>query len=221
MKISYVTIYLLFFQLFLIGKPSRAENPTQDLTTVPFNLRTAINYAIDNAASFDSVKKELEIAELEKENAFSAFLPSLNFSTTHGLSDGAPRTSVQPWASSLNLTLTENLYDNGASYTKHKISELKLEKARHVFHTQRNKICLEIASEYVRFSLYSKLAEIQQSQLKLIQKQYSLVANDYYQGVRTRKDFLRFKTQVSRAEIDLLNAKNNVESSSLNLLKLI
>lgn len=186
-----------------------------------FDLRTAIQYAIQNAPQFDSLKRQLSIAGLEEKNAKSRWFPSLDLSATHGIQDQDPSIKSTPWASEFNLALTENLYDNGVISTNYKIAQLNQDIAELRFTDQKNRISLNLATAYLNYSLNVKLLEIQEKQFKLISRQYQLTSKEYYNGIRTKKDYLRFKTQTSRAEIDLVNARNAVEKSKLEILSLM
>lgn len=186
-----------------------------------FDLKRAILFAIENSPSFDSLKRQLNISELEEQSATARLLPSLDLTATHGILDTSPRTKSSPWDSELNLGLTESIYDNGVTYTNHRIAKLSKSQSEFNFQDQKNKISLDIVSQFLVYSLNVKLAEIQEKQFKLVSKQYDMVSKDYFQGIKTKKDFLRFKTQVSRNEIDLGNAKNTVEKSKQELQRLI
>ncbi|MBI2521133.1 MAG: TolC family protein [Bdellovibrio sp.] len=186
-----------------------------------FDLKKAILFAIQNSPSFDSLKRQVNISELEEKSAAAKLLPSLDFTATHGIVDTSPRTDEVPWDSKLNIELTESLYDNGVTRRNHRIAVLAKNQAEFNFQDQKNKNSLEIASQFLLYSLNIKLLEIQENQFSLVSKQYEMISKDYYQGIKTKNDFLRFKTQVGRAEIDLVNAKSAVEKSQQELQRLI
>lgn len=185
-------------------------------------LRETIKYALENSPTLNSTTRELEINGLEVENAFSTFLPSVDFNSTQGVQDTKPSTSTtSPWVSQLSLGFTETLYDNGASLTKYNISTIKKERLKISFDNERDKLCLRVASEFFRYSLATKLNDVQKRQYGLLKKQYDSIATQYRQGYKTRKDFLRFETQLRRSNIDLVNTKNAIKKSEQELFKLI
>lgn len=210
MKASFIVAVIL-----LLIRPLFAEGTKQ-----VFDLKKSIEFAVKNSPDFDSLNRELSIAELEKDIAGAKFLPSLDLNSVHGVQDSTPRTTG-PWASEVNLELTENLYDNGVSQTNFEIASLKKQKAEYVLRERKNKLSLDIINQFIIYSLNVKLLDIQEKQVKLVNKQFNLISKDYYQGIKTKNNFLRFKTQVSRNEIDLLNSKNTVLKSKLELERLI
>lgn len=204
--------FLLFF--VLLGAYSHAAVRTLD-------LKSAIQYSLENSPRFDSLKRERDISVLNKKNAKAQWFPSLDLKATHGLQEEDPRLESTPWESELSLTLTENLYDNGVTSTNYRIATLNEDIAELQYNDQRNAFSLELANAYLSYSLSIKLLEIQEKQFKLISKQSELTTRQYRNGMRTKKDYLRFKTQVSRAEIDLIAARSEVEKSKESILSLI
>lgn len=189
--------------------------------TESFDLKKSIQFAVEHSPAFDSLKRELSIAKLQKEVALAKMLPSLDLTATHGAFDSKPRGLIGPWNSEFNLALTESLYDNGVSFTGNQIASLHQSKAELRFEIQKNKISLDIAAQFLVYSLNRRLKEIQEKQFRLVSKQYDLISKDYYQGMKTKNDFLRFKTQVSRSEIAWSSATQSFERSKQDLQKII
>jgi outer membrane protein TolC len=86
---------------------------TSSSETEKFDLKKAIAFAIENSPTFDSIKRQLSIAQLDEKSAEAKLLPSLDLTATHGILDTSPRSTTSPWSSEFNLGITESLYDNG------------------------------------------------------------------------------------------------------------
>ncbi len=192
---------------------------------VTLDSQQAVQFAVENSPEFNSIKQRLAIADLEESSAFYRFFPSLDLNAVHGIEDSDPRLATlgtgAPWASRTTLSLTQSLYDNGETNSKYKIAKLNKEQALLNFNEQKNKLALDIMVQFLNYSLNVKLVDIQEKQFSMMTRQYQSVSKDFYQGVKTKKDFLRFKTQVNRIEIDLATAKTGLEKSRLALLKLL
>ncbi len=185
------------------------------------DLKKAIEVALENSPAIDSLRRELSISVLEERSATARLLPSLDFTATHGLSDSSPRTGSGPWASSFNLGLTENLYDNGVTITNRKVANLTRVRTEIEFRDQRDKLILEISKQFLNFSLDTQLLELKEKQFQLVKRQYEVISKAYFNGMKTKKDFLRFKTQVNRAELDLLSARDSLVKAEKELLRLM
>src|SRR5690606_21880119 len=114
-----------------------------------------------------------------------------------------------------SLSLTETLYDNGESITKHRIALLQEEIARESLYRSRDRLLLDVASAYYQHSVAKKALEIQQEQHAVLKLQVELVKESYRHGVKSRKDYLRFQTQLNRSDIDLLSARVALHKSEL------
>lgn len=185
------------------------------------SFKEAIQMAIDKSPSLSTWRIEVDARDLEYSNSYFTFFPSLDFSTTHGLRDSHPSIYSNIYGNELNLQLTENLYDNGISFTKFQSAKIQKDIADLNFRSERDKIILDIGAEYMRYSLAKSLAEVQEQQFKIINKQYKAVSNQYQQGVKTRRDYLRFKTELRRSEIDLQTSQTTMEKSRVELMRIL
>ena len=204
--------------VFLISTPSLAAHAS---TLQKISFKEAVQIAVDKSPSLNASQVEVNLRELEYSNSYSAYLPSLDFSTNHALRGSRPSVYNRIYGSDLNLQLTENLYDNGVSFTKYQSAQIQKDIAKLNYQNERDKIVLEVGIEYMRFSLAKSLADVQQQQFKIINTQYQAVSNQYQQGVKTRRDYLRFKTEVRRAEIELQNSETSIEKSRIELMRLL
>jgi outer membrane protein TolC len=196
-----------------------APAPTAADQVLDFNA--TVKMAIERSPSLSTARSDLEIRDLEYKNAYSVILPSLDLSTTAGYLDSRPKLTDHLWSSEFNLALTENLYDNGVSLTNLNSSKVRREIADLNFRSERDQLLLDVATEYMRYSLAKTLYETQRQQFDVVSRQYRSVESQFQQGVRTRRDYLKFKTEVRRNEIDVERAHTAVESSRVELMRLL
>lgn len=187
----------------------------------PMTLRQAATYAIAHSPTFNSAQREALISSLERKSAGAAFLPSLDLTTNIGMARTYPSTSNSPWTSGLSLDLTETLYDNGQNITRYRTAKLREEENQISLLQARDRLLLEVAIEFYNHGEAVKSLEIRREQHRVLRRQYQLVEAAYRQGLKTRKDYLRFKTELSRADIDLVNAVDTVSRSRESLKRLL
>jgi outer membrane protein TolC len=185
------------------------------------SLRQAIDIAVEKSPSLSTARSELNVRDLEYANSYSVFLPSLDLSATHGLRGSNPSIYKNIYASELGLQLTESLYDNGISLVKYESARFQKEIAELSYRNERDKLVLDVGFEYMRYSLAANLAQVQEQQFNIVNKQYQSVSNQYQLGVKTRRDYLRFKTELRRSEIELQNSRATVAKSRLELMRLL
>jgi len=187
----------------------------------PYDLKDAIRYAIEHNPTLNSESQRERIADLERANANARFLPSLDATATHGLEKSSPQKPNDPWVSSLNLTLTESLYDNGQTLTQSKIARLNHDVAALTLLRARHQLALDIALEFYRYSSARALAEVKREQAGILKKQFESLNGMYRQGLKTKRDFLRLKSQAQRAEIFLQDALIDVDRTRVELMRLM
>ncbi len=185
------------------------------------SLNEAIRYALAHSVSYDTAKRNVEIRELEHKNTRARFLPSLDLSTSHGIEKKSPQSSTDPWASTLSLILTENLYDNGESITRYQIAQINFEIASIHQQKTRDELCLEIAKKFYQLSQANAAFQVRANQLATLQKQLDIVERQFKQGMRQKKDTLRLQSEVQRAEIAHSESRNTIERSKIDLGQLL
>lgn len=190
---------------------------TQPVGATPMTLKDTLRYALDHSPTLDTAKQQELAGELEMKNARAALLPSLDATTTNGLLHTSPLSGTDPWGSSLNVTLTENLYDNGVTLTAYRVAQVNRQIAVLGQLQARWKLCLTVVQQFYKYSLAAKLSAVKDQQLGLYQKQFRFVQDQYKQGMKPRKDFLRFKSQAQRSEIDTRQARIDVERALVDV----
>lgn len=180
-------------------------------------LEQAALYAVEHSPRLNTFARENNISRYTRQNVLSAFFPSLDLNTTHGIRRDIPLTNPNPWASEFSLDLTENLYDNGRNFTQYKISRLRENQASEKFLLERDRLCRDVAQEFLRFSQTAKNLEVQEAQAAILRKQFNLISSGYRQGWKTQRDYLRFKAQLSRTEIQIVSAQNAVAKAKEKL----
>ncbi|MBF0298183.1 MAG: TolC family protein [Oligoflexia bacterium] len=187
-------------------------------------LFEGVNFLTTNAPTLINLELEIRNNDLSKKNAFAAFLPSLDFQATHGLHDSYsnynnPQKNM--WTSNLSLDLSETFYDNGVSRANYKISQLKKQKSELNYKKELERLTSDFCNEFLNYSYLKKLLSVQEEQLSLLKRQNEIISKTYYQGLKTKKDYLRSKTDLNRMGVDLLATINSIERSKMELFKLI
>ena len=205
---------LIFFALI-----SFAAEPS---TRPVYDLKKAIEYAVEHAPAIDVARLEVQIQERSRKNALARFFPSLDFTARSGLNNSPSLTSLPDQTyGTATLGVTENLYDNGQSFWNFSLARLQETRAEIEFEKVRSRLTLDVAHEFYTYSLNTRLTEIRGKQVTLLQTQLRTVESQYRQGMRTRRDYLRFKTQYQRAEIALISAENAQKTSETELMRIL
>lgn len=208
--------------LFIMGGLALCTVDTIGATAVTstdgaLSLRDAIRFAVENSPALAATKAEVEIADSEKSKAVAGFLPQLDLATGQGLLSGG----TQRAGSVASLSLTENLFDGGLSILNYDSSSLRKKIADLAYANARDQLALAVAQQFARLSLNRNLLEVQEKQYEIIRKQHQTIESLYKQGIKTRKDYLRFTTEMRRSEIELANARIAIDRASVELRRLL
>lgn len=200
------------------------------LPTTRISITEAVQFALEHSPRIDSARRFQTLRDLEYRTSVARMLPSLDLNTVHGLQNNipiggygsllTPNTSA-PWYSSLTLGVTENLYDNGVSLTQSRIAELNQEIASLAAQKSKASLILDVSSEFYQFSLTDVLLQTRKQQQQILERQFNSLTAQYHQGLKTKLDFLRFKAQVQRSQIDQVNVRKSQEASTTRLLQLL
>lgn len=207
---SLLIIPLLVFQM------AEASSTTQ------LSLQEAVRKTLGNSPEYFQTKNNLEQAELESRNTFSAFFPTLDLTATHGLRDYEPDpdgiTRQTRWRSEAALVLTENLYDNGETYKRYEIFKLKWERARLQHHKIKAQIIRRVILAYYRLLVAEQDLEFVKKNFAEIDRLEKMVREQYHQGLKKRKEMLSFKTRAQRSRLEVLRAQQAVKEAHSQLL---
>ena len=117
--------------------------------------------------------------------------------------------------------LTENVYDNGETLTNIKISRLNRDATMLSRVKIRDGLVMDVTAEFYHYSLNKKLIEVQIQQKGLVDKQFKSVNSQFEQGFKTKSDYLRFRAQAQRAELDYRASVLAAQKSEVNLKNLM
>lgn len=206
----------LFILSTFLRTPS-AHSTGQDL-----DLRAVLKLAETQSLDLKNAENERDVARLEAEVTLTKLLPSLDFKSTHGRREVKPAQKLLPkYVSEFEFSLTESLFDNGVSWSQRKKALLKEKRANLNYVLQKDKMALDIASALAKLALAQKTLENQLNQNQIILKQYKLIERDYFQGVKSRRDYLRLRTQKSRSILELEDTKVQLKKAQLDLARLL
>jgi outer membrane protein TolC len=221
------TLALLGTLLTGIGQPSilKAQDQTQqDQNAQKMTLRDAVTYALAHSPLVARAETEEHIRRLETENARAERFPKLDFGAAHGLSDNLPATETSagssgpaPVISRMSLGLSQSIYNNGETAIRQRVAEVNQELTRLMLAKARDDLTLDVIRSFYRLSLADIMLTIRKRQHELLNKQFALMLAQYHQGLKTKKDFLRLKSETQRALVAVEDGEARRKSAETDL----
>jgi outer membrane protein len=185
--------------------------PSARAEPAPLTLPGAMRLLQERSPELERAKLNVDSAELAASNARSAFLPSLDISTTQKA--GSP-TALSNWS----LTATETLWNNGRSWLALKGANLNMEATAAATLEKRESLAAETASRWFEHSRLQALLGIQEEKASLIEKQFSVMKQQFEQGLKTREDFQRIRAQLLRTQAELISTRTQRDQVQVQLL---
>ena len=180
------------------------------LPTVTFN-HSFVKFSDSNLelmkAQIDGFKFLLKNAEYKDPN-FSA--------TAEQIADAIPNTAFKT-VNRTNLTAEWMLFQNGAAlnWLTHKQTETKIEDEHLV--ELKKEVTLNVRNAFFDLVIAEKALKLHQKRLETTQERLEQVRRLFEKGLRSKSETLRWKLQVSQIEETLIDAKNQVALSQMNL----
>lgn len=192
------------------------------LSAQSLELKQALDLAVQNSPEYLQARERKEITRLQKESGRAAFLPTLTAGAQFGLKDNLiSSASTKPEQSSFSLLAREKLYDNGQSISQYRIVSWRDEAESLSFLQAREDLSLKILHGYIRLSRARLVNELRNLSHERLLGQYRFVKSQYEQGLKIRRDFLRFEAQVNRSDISRQESLQEAQLAELDLRQLI
>ena len=116
MKNSWLLASITFILCFL---------NSQAFSASPQTLKQLLSSALEHSITLDSKRREVQIKQTLVTNKSILNLPQVNLTSKHGLEKNFPEEKDTPWVSNIGISISENFYDSGRSFSELEISTLE------------------------------------------------------------------------------------------------
>jgi outer membrane protein len=209
--------YLLFVALF-------ASLHAQEV----WSLEKCINYALDNNIKIKQGAISTEYQQNQLKQSKNSRLPDLNGQASQNFSFGRTLTypentykDIKSAQTNLGLSTTVPLFQ-GFQITNN-ISKLELDFQASVSDLEKAKsdISVNIASTYLEILFAKDLVKVSEDQLTVTNLQIKQINEKVEAGSLARGSLLEIQAQAAGEELNLVNAKNQLQLAKLRLTQLL
>lgn len=196
----------------------------QDISVGPYDLQTAVNIALENNLTL----KRSELNQLSNEASLlqnkGARLPTLSTGASSGFRWGRsinPVTNLFETAriGNVNLSANSNVTLFAGSRVSNNINQSKsnLEAGMYNIESTRNDITLNVINLFVNVVFNREQVNIAENQLVTSKEQLDRTTKLVAAGSLPKADQLDLQAQNATNELEVINARNNLRISKLNL----
>lgn len=207
----------MFFLLLLLGMPWILNAQTDPVPTPTFTLSELVDFALINGADVRRSELDQQIGERQLKSRLSGWLPQISanyqFSNniklqTQPIGDELI-TFGQPFASNLNFSATQTLFDRDQFFAS-KGAGLVKEELRQSLETARINKVVSVAKAYYDILLtYEQIRILDENMLRQ-EKQFQDAKSRYEAGLVDKTDY-------QRAGISLANLKSDRKRTNASL----
>lgn len=215
--------------LFLIGALVIFHQTPVFSQQKEWSLEECIKYALDNNIQ---IKQQIIQTEYQK-NALDlsrlSLLPTINGSATHNYSFGRALDETTYQYTENEKIRSNNFYIGGGmelfnglqNYNTIKKSKYNLLASQEDLKNIQDNIALTVALDYLQVLLNRELATATENQLMITKQQIEKTRKMVEAGSMARGNLLQIEAQAAQEELQLINIKNQLDISVLNLTQLL
>lgn len=194
-----------------------------------WSLEDCIRYAIDNNIQIKQQGIQTEYQKNALELAKLRLLPSVNGSASHNYSFGRAldQTTYQytdnqtVQSNNFYVGASLNLFNGLINYNTIKRSNYDVLSSQEDLNNFRDNIALTVAMDYLQILLNKELVTATENQLEITRQQIEKTKKLVDAGSVARGGLLQIEAQAANEELQLINIKNQLETSILNITQLL
>lgn len=193
-----------------------------------YNLQQCIDIAIKNNLTVKRSELDMERSRIYWQQQRAYLLPTLGGTVNHGISTGR---SIDPFTNSyLNQQITSADYNANANLVLFnglaiqnsiRRTALAYQAGKMDFEQAKNDITLNVITTYLQVINNTDLLTQANSQLEVSRQQLQRLQVMNANGAVKPSDYYDVKGQQSTDQLTVINSKNALEASKLNLLQLM
>ncbi len=189
-----------------------------------WTLEEAVAYALENNISVKQTELDLDLAEIQKDDAIGRFLPSLNGNASINSNTGA---NINPVTNSFeNTTFTSfttgfqsnvTLFDGLRNIRQLQRAKMQQIASQYNLSQMKDDIALFVANTYLQILFEKENLKIIQAQIEITKEQLNRTNELVDAGVVPRGDLLEIKSTLANDEQRIVRAENQIRIGLINL----
>lgn len=193
-----------------------------------WSLKQCIEYALDQNLQLRNSDVQVKLSETNLKESRAARLPNLNGSMGYGVNVGR---AVDPLTNDFTTTTLQNssigvgssvsLYNGGIIENTIRQSELNLQADKLDLEQAKQNLVLDVTLAYLNILFNEELLHNQEERIEVTRNQLERTAKLVDAGTLARNSLLEIEAQLATDELNIVNARNNLESTHLQLMQLL
>lgn len=196
--------------------------------SIIWSLEDCINYALKNNISIQNSYLDVDLALLNKKDAFGAFLPSINANSSHSWNVGLNQNittglleNQTTQFTSLGLNMGVELFNGLQNQNRHRKAILQSIGSSLQIKKLQEDVALNIANAYLQILFNKENVKLAESQLSNNKNQIKRTKVLYEVGQIPKGDLFDIEATIANDEQKLIVAQNNLLISKMSLAQIL
>jgi outer membrane protein len=182
------------------------------------DIRRCVALAIANHPTLNAARNTVKVNESRIGQAESGYYPQIDMQTSYNrISPSVSGGSVSGNQYTSNLSLTQNIYDFGKTSTQVRIQNLNTESSRQDLQSVESQIIFWVKQAYYTFVQAAKNLEVAQENVQQFQSHLDQAKGFFDVGLKPKFDVTKAEVDLSNAKLNLIKAENASRISRVNL----
>lgn len=193
-----------------------------------WTLEACVAHALENNIQIKQQRLGVDIARENLLQSQAGRFPNLNANASHGYNFGR---TIDPFTNefatervqfnNFNIGSGMTLFSGFQIHNSVRQRAMELEASRYDVATMENDIALAVASSYLQILFSLELLEVALNQLEITQQQVNRTAQLVEAGTLPRGSLFTVQAQLAGEEVQVVNARNQLDMAYLNLVQLL
>lgn len=196
--------------------------------TKKWTLEEAVTHALENNIAIQQAQLDVALTDIDKKDAFGAFLPSVNANASHSWNIGLNQNittgllenqTTQFTAVGVNVGI--DIYNGLQNQNRLRRSNLAQITGKYQLQKMQDDIALNVANAFLQILFNIENLKVQNEQLEINNKQLERSNELVDAGMIPRGDLLEIKATIAANQQRVVTAENALLISKLSLAQLI
>lgn len=193
-----------------------------------WTLEECIAYAMDNNIAIKQAELDVTLRDIDRKDAFGAFLPSANANASHSWNIGLNQNittgileNQTTQFTALGASVGVDIYNGLQNQNRLRRAQLSQITGKYQLQKMQEDVALNVANAYLQILFNIENLKVQNEQLEMNKRQLSQTSELVDAGVIPRGDLLEIKATIAANEQRVVNSENALLISKLSLAQLI
>ncbi len=206
------TKQIIFCFIFLISITPAHKVFSQSLGGERLDLKKCVEIALKNNPQI--IATQIGVSELKEKikEKKSGLYPSLNMNANAGNFNSQNNVNKGQITDNYNtgLSLHYNLFQGGKTIESVHAARYNYEAGKYGYKSSRQDLILSVVEAYYRLLQAKHFTSVAEKSLQQAQSHVKFAKARFENGIASRSDILKAKTEQSNAKLDLIHARNSV-----------